>query len=187
MRDYVRLTGILLIICLIAAVLLGLTNSITHDKIQEQIAKANDEARAEVLPAAREFNKVEYSNPNLTTVVEVYEGKTDGNLTGYAVKVAPKGYGGLIEIIVGIDTNGVVQGIKVGNNNETPGLGKNAASPGYQNQYKGKTIDNEISVIKNGTPKENEIVAIAGSTITSKGVTNGVNEAMAAVKELLNK
>jgi Na+-translocating ferredoxin:NAD+ oxidoreductase subunit G len=193
-RDYVRLTGVLLIICAIAAVLLGLTNEVTYEKIAEQIEKANNEARQIVLPTADEFTKLEgaalatiKANPDNGIVRDVYEAKAGGSLIGYTVMVAPKGYSGAIEMIVGVDVNGTVQGVKVGTNNETPGLGKNAEKPAFSQQYINKTWDSLISVIKNGTPKENEIVAIAGSTITSKGVTAGVNKSMEVAKELSGK
>lgn len=194
MRDYIRLSGVLLIICAIAAVLLGYTNEITYEKIAEQIEKANNEARQIVLPTADEFTKLDeaafasiQANPDFSIVREVYVAKTGGNVAGYTVMVAPKGYAGAVELIVGVDTNGVVQGVKVGTNNETPGLGKNAEKPAFSDQYKNKTWENIIKVIKNGTPKENEIVAIAGSTITSKAVTEGVNKAMTVAKELSSK
>jgi electron transport complex protein RnfG len=193
-RDYIRLSGVLLIICAIAAVLLGLTNEITFEKIADQIEKSNNEARQLVLPTADEFIKLDeaalatiQANPDYSIVREIYEAKTGGSLTGYTVMVAPKGYGGAIQMIVGVDANGTVQGVKVGTNNETPGLGKNAEKPAFGEQYKNKNWDNQISVIKSGTPKENEISAIAGSTITSKGVTEGVNKAMVVAKELSSK
>jgi electron transport complex protein RnfG len=193
-RDYIRLSGVLLIVCAIAAVLLGFTNEVTYGKIAEQIEKANNEARQLVLPTADEFTKLDeagltaiQANPDYSIVREVYEAKAGGSLTGYTVMVAPKGYGGAIEMIVGVDVNGTVQGVKIGTNNETPGLGKNAEKPAFSDQFKNKTWDSLISVIKSGTPKENEIAAIAGSTITSKGVTEGVNKAMAVAKELLSK
>ena len=194
MRDYIRLSGVLLIICAIAAVLLGLTNEITFEKIADQIEKANNEARQIVLPAADEFIKLDAAalatileNPDNSIVRDIYEAKTGGSLTGYTVMVAPKGYGGTIQMIVGVDVNGAVQGVKIGTNNETPGLGKNAEKPTFSEQFKNKTWDSQINVIKSGTPKENEISAIAGSTITSRGVTEGVNKAMAVAKELSNK
>lgn len=194
MRDYIRLSGVLLIICAIAAALLGFTNEITQGKIAEQAEKTNNEARQLVLPTADEFIRLDeakmakiQANADYSIVREIYEAKTGGSLAGYTVMVAPKGYGGAIELIVGIDINGTVQGVKVGTNNETPGLGKNAEKPAFSEQYKNKTWDSPIGVIKNRTPKDNEIVAIAGSTITSRGVTEGVNKAMAVVKELSAK
>lgn len=194
MRDYIRLAGVLLIVCAIAAVILGYTNEITYQKIADQIEKANTEARQLVLSSADEFTKLDeaamasiVSNPDYSIIREIYQAKAGGNLVGYTVAVAPKGYAGKIEMIVGVDVNGVVQGVKIGTNSETPGLGKNAEKPAFYEQYNSKTWDNQINVIKSGTPKENEIVAIAGSTITSKGVTEGVNKAMVVAKELSGK
>jgi Na+-translocating ferredoxin:NAD+ oxidoreductase subunit G len=193
-RDYIKLTGVLLVICAVAAALLGYVNDITYLKIADQIEKANTEARQQVLITADEFIKLDdaamaniTSNPEYSIIKEIYQANAGGNLAGYTVSVAPKGYSGKIEIIVGVDVDGIVQGVKVGLNNETPGLGKNAEKPAFREQYNGKTWDSPINVIKNGTPKEHEIVAIAGSTITSKGVTEGVNKAMAVAKELSGK
>ena len=80
----------------------------------------------------------------------------------------PKGYGGEMEVMVGVDMEGKVTRINVGNNNETPGLGQNATKPEFQAQFTSKNWNEGVSVIKSGTPKDNEIVAIAGATITSK-------------------
>lgn len=191
MRDYVRLTGVLVIVCVIAAAVLGVTNYITVDKIAEQAVIANDEARRNVLAQAKEFEMVEgdriselLSKADYDSVREVYEAKADGNIIGYAIKTAPKGYGGEVEVMVGVDSEGKVSGIKVGKNSETPGLGQNSAKPEFQEQFKMKNWNDGIKVIKNGTPKDNEIVAIAGATITSSAVTKGVNQALNLAEEL---
>ena len=191
MRDYVRLTGVLLIVCIIAAGILSVTNAITSEKIVEQAIRANDEARREVLSDATDFIKIEgdkineiLAKPDYDVIDEVFEGKSEGQNVGYTIKASPKGYGGVVEIIIGINKAGKVSGIKVGNNTETPGLGKNAATPKFQEQFKDKDWDKGISVIKNGTPKDNEILSIAGATITSNAVTKGVNEALNLAKEL---
>jgi electron transport complex protein RnfG len=162
-RDYIRLSGMLLLICAVAAALLGFTNGITYERIAEQIEIANNAARQEVLSTANEFVALEgaalatiQANPEFSMVKEVYQAKTDGNVVGYTVMVAPKGYSGAIQVIVGVDTKGVVHGVKVGNNTETPGLGKNAEKPAFSDQYKNKSWDHSIDVIKNGTPKDNE-------------------------------
>lgn len=194
MRDYARLAGVLLIVCAIAAALLGYTNEITYDRIQEQLVKASDEARKAVLPDADAFEKLDDStfstikdNAKYNFVTEIYTAKTGENITGYAVKVAPKGYGGAVEVVVGVSTDGTLQGIKVGSNNETPGLGKNAATPKFQEQFNGKAWGNPINVIKSGTPKDNEIAALSGATITSRAVASGVNQALEAAKVLSGK
>lgn len=191
MRDYVRLTGILLAVCVVAAAVLGVTNYITADKIAEQAALANDQARRSVLSQAQEFTLLDgqevselLSKAEYDSIREVYVAKADGDIIGYAIKTSPKGYGGEIEVMVGIDTEGTVTGIKVGNNSETPGLGQNATKPEFQAQFIGKNWNNGVNVIKSGTPKDNEIVAIAGATITSNAVSKGVNQALNLAKEL---
>lgn len=191
MRDYIRLTGVLLIVCVIAAGILGVTNAVTSDKIAEQAVLANDNARREVLGEATEFNKIEgdkideiLAKPDYDVIDEAFEAKAGGQIVGYTIKTIPKGYGGTVEIIIGINKEGKLSGIKVGNNTETPGLGKNAATPKFQNQFKDKDWDKNVQVIKNGTPKDNEILSIAGATITSNAVTKGVNQALKLAKEL---
>ena len=80
--------------------------------------------------------------------------------------------------MVGIDaTTNQVSGINVVSNSETPGLGAKATDPSFSDQYKGKPTE-ALSVIKNGTPGDTEIIAISGATITSSAVTDGVNAAI---------
>lgn len=194
MRDYVRLTGVLLVVCIIAAGVLGIANAVTSEKIIEQMIKESDAARREVLAEATEFSKINESDisdilekPDYDIVNEVFEGKTQGKVIGYTVKTTPKGYGGSVEIIIGIDVEGKVKGVKVGENSETPGLGKNAATPKFQGQFIEKDWEKGVALIKHGTPKNNEILSIAGATITSTAVTKGVNTALDLVKELSGK
>lgn len=194
MRDYIRLAGILLIVCAVAAASLGYTNAVTYDRIQEQQVIAGNEARKAVLPDAEAFERLDdstlstiRSNAKYSFVTEVYIAKAGENIVGYAVKAVPKGYGGNIDVVVGVTADGSVQGIRVGNNSETPGLGKNAETPKFQDQFIRKTWDSAINVIKSGTPKDNQIAAISGATITSGAVTAGVNQALEVAKELSGK
>lgn len=168
----------------IAAGLLAGTNQMTAPTIERRNIAASNKARMEVLPSAKEFKKVDeakYKSAGAETVAEVYQGD-DG---GYTVKAAPGGYGGPIELTIGISKDGKVTGVAVGNNTETPGLGAKAADPEFNGQYKDKAAK-EMKVIKSGTPKDNEIKAISGATITSKAVTSGVNDAI-KVFDVLNK
>jgi electron transport complex protein RnfG len=75
-----------------------------------------------------------------------------------------------------LDANGLVTGVVIGPNEETPGFGKKAEKPNYRNQYLWKT--GPFTVVRKGTAKDNEIDSIAGSTITSVGVTDAVNAAL---------
>ena len=89
--------------------------------------------------------------------------------------------------MAGIAIDGKIRGVKVGNNTETPGLGKNAETSKFREQFSGKAWDRTITVINSGTPKDDEIAAVSGATVTSKAVTEGVNQALKAARELSGK
>lgn len=179
MNDALKLGLKLLAITAVAALALGLTNMATKDPILNQRAQAELENMMDVLPGAQEFENIDIKKDSISnekaTIQEINEGKdSNANLMGYAFKLTTKGFGGEVEVIVGIDKNGIVQGIRIGNHGETPGLGAKAIEPAFQDQFKGKSSDSAIDVIK-ASPKDNEIQAITGATITSKAVTSAVN------------
>ena len=181
-KDMIKLGLNLLIISAVAALLLALTNSVTAGTIAERSEQANAEARKLVLESAETFEEVKDAKLDNSTgveVAEIFEAKdASGNTVGYTLKVLPSGYGGAIELMVGIDSaNGQVSGINVVSNSETAGLGAKATDPEFSDQYKGKPLE-ALSVLKNGTPGDTEIKAISGATITSTAVTNGVDAAI---------
>ena len=181
-KDMFKLGLNLLIISAIAALLLAFTNSVTASTIAQRNEQANAEARKLVLESAQDFEEVKdvkTDNSKGVEVSEIYEAKdASGNTVGYTLKVLPSGYGGTIELMVGIDSaKGQVSGINVVSNSETAGLGAKATNPEFSDQYKGKPLE-ELSVLKNGTPGDTEIKAISGATITSTAVTNGVDAAI---------
>ena len=181
-KDMFKLGLNLLIISAVAALLLALTNGVTASTIAQRNEQANAEARKLVLESAQDFEEVKdvkTDNSKGVEVSEIYEAKdASGNTVGYTLKVLPSGYGGTIELMVGIDSaKGQVSGINVVSNSETAGLGAKSTDPEFSDQYKGKPLE-ELSVLKNGTPGDTEIKAISGATITSTAVTNGVDAAI---------
>ncbi|QGU95805.1 RnfABCDGE type electron transport complex subunit G [Clostridium bovifaecis] len=168
----------LLIITAIAGLVLGFAHKITLEPIAKQQKMENDAAMKEVLPIAESFNLKEITLPDGSIVKEVNEGKKGSDVTGYAIKVAPKGYAGLIDMMVGISNEGKVEGIKILTHSETPGLGANAPNPEFSGQYKGKPIAQPLQVVKTAPSGDNQIQAITGATITSNAVTKGVNDAI---------
>jgi electron transport complex protein RnfG len=186
MKEISKLGLILLLICAVAAALLSLAYDFTIDKIVAQREMTSQLSRQEVLPDAESFeiieadllDKVKLENE---LVVEIYEGLSGGTLVGYTVKTVPSGFGGSVEVITGISSDGEVTGMRVGNHQETPGLGANATLPDFYEQYVGKSTKTEIMVVKAGA-SGNEIQAISGATITSKAVTKGANIAVKAYK-----
>lgn len=161
---------VLFIICTVAATLLGYVFDITREPVRVQEEKTRNIAMQEVLPLATEFTDINMSNDDIKSV---YEGTDGGEVVGYAITTAPKGYGGEVVMLTGVDLDGTVTGVSILSMQETPGLGANASNPEFRNQYIGKSSD--ISVTKSSPAKDNEIEAMTSATITSKAVTAGVN------------
>lgn len=178
MRENLKLGFILLIFTAIAGLFLGGAYVITKEPIAAQALLEKNQAMKEILPIADKFELSDVVIPDGTIIKEVDKGIKGNEVVGYAIKVTPKGFGGLINMMVGISVDGKIGGIKILSHSETPGLGANSTNINFYGQYKDKGIDSQLEVVKTGASKENEIQAITGATITSRAVTNGVNEAI---------
>lgn len=174
--EIFKVAIILFVITAVAAAILAIVNDVTAPVIAENNRIAQETAMKAVLPEASEFVKEEISLEEGSIVSEVYSSDR-----GYAVKVAPNGYGGAISMIVGVDNDLKVTGVEIISQSETAGLGAKCTNDEFKAQFAGKTEN--IGVSKNGA-KDNEIDAISSATITSKAVTKGVNEAISVVKEV---
>jgi len=179
MKDIIVLGLKLLLICLISAALLGVTNELTKDKIAEVQAAASEQARKDVAPDAERFEAVDAEKMAEIVAVtdkvqEAFVAYKGDEVIGFVLKTAPSGYGGPVVVITGIDASGVITGVRVGTHTETPGLGANATLPSFYEQYDGKSVVTGVGVSKTGS-SDTEIQAISGATITSAAVTNGVN------------
>ena len=171
-RYILRLTLTLLIITVVVAGLLGLVNFLTEDRIAENTARKAEEAMQEVLPADS-YEPVEITMDGVSAAFRAED--------GYVVRITTNGFGGAIDMMVGVDNDGAVTGISVISHSETPSLGANCVRPEWQAQFEGATGD--LAVSKDG----GTIDALTGATVTSRGVTAGVNLALEYVKEVAQK
>lgn len=178
MKESLKLGVILFLITGICVGLLGVVNQITLPIIEANRLKTEQESMKKLLSEADDFIQVERVSDPL--VNKVFVAKSTASTVGYVVNVEPKGYGGAISLLIGIDSNHVIKGIKILSHSETPGFGANADKPAFIGQYVGKK--GELSVTKT-TPKENEIQAITGATITSAAITEGANVALSYIKD----
>jgi Na+-translocating ferredoxin:NAD+ oxidoreductase subunit G len=188
MKEIIKLGSILLVICLVAAAALGMTNEATIGKILEQREMANQLARQAVLPEAAEFEaldevKLAGIQGNEPLVKEVYAGLKDGAVIGYVIKTGPNGFSGAVEVTTGISADGLLSGVRIGNHAETPGLGANATLPLFYEQFNGMAATQDIGVSKTAK-SDTEILAITGATITSRAVAEGVNTSIRVAQTL---
>ncbi|MCX7708418.1 MAG: RnfABCDGE type electron transport complex subunit G [Clostridia bacterium] len=193
MRDIVKPALILFMICVVVSVSLAFTYSTTKNQINAREIQAAEAARKEALSAADSFEKIDgikgiaSGKPELETVKEVYKGLKGTELQGYVFTVEPKGYGGPIHITVGIDTKGKLCGIKIGQNNETPGLGTKAAEPAFMSQLTGIVPKEPLKVVKGKKSKPEEVEAVSGATITSKAVVGAAQAAVDIALKIAEK
>ncbi|MGL4738650.1 MAG: RnfABCDGE type electron transport complex subunit G [Cellulosilyticaceae bacterium] len=171
MKEMLKLGAILFGITAICAGLLGFINSMTAPTIAAQKEQAKQQAMKEVLGIAEEFIVCEEDSE---AVEELYIGVKNKEYVGAVAKMRPNGYGGGIEMMVGIGAGGQVTAIEILTHTETPGLGANADRPMFTDQFAGKF--SPLAVVK-GRSEDEDIMAITGATITSEAVTLGVNQA----------
>lgn len=187
MRNKMKPTISLVVICFVIAFCLAYVNSLTQDKIVERITLKAEEQRKQVLPEADSFKKIEnWQGKDASGYIrEVYAAYAGQKLIGYVLSAAPKGYGGEIQVTVGIASNQTISGVRIGDNKETPGLGSKASEGSFINQYLNKSVKNVFKVVKIKPSADNEIQAISGATITSKAVTAAVQSSAELVKILI--
>lgn len=187
MGKIIKDTAVLLVITLVAGFLLGLVYDITLEPIAHQEELANAKACQEVFSDATDFADVQTDldtlNQNLkengldyVTVDAVMEASDDsGQMLGYVLTVTDsEGYGGDIQLSMGVRMDGTLNGISILSISETAGLGMNANTDAFKGQFADKNVE-QFTYTKNGASADNEIDAISGATITTNAVTNGVN------------
>lgn len=164
--EIIKPAAVLTAICIVVTFLLAVTNSFTAGKIAENSEEKAAESRLTVLEA--------YSYVQLDDEGFVFEAiQENGEALGVVVVTEASGYGGTIEVMTGIKLDGEISGVNILSMNETPGMGAKAKESSFLNQYISQSESN-MSVNKDG----GEIDAISGATITSRAVTQAVNDAI---------
>ncbi len=158
---------VLTAICVVISGALALTYDTTKPIIELAAQKEADAARAEVLSSADSFEKVEVSG--IDGVVEAYKAS---NGAGYVITTFAKGYGGPLNVMTGIKSDGTIDKVKLMDNNETPGLGSRTGDAEYTGQYNNKTAELD------------GVTAISGATISSTAFKKSVTIAFQVFGQL---
>jgi len=167
-----KLTGTLLGICAVVALLLGIVNSLTEPVIRKMQEEKTAAAMAQVL-AADDYRAKTVSHENVSAM---YEAVSGGEVVGHVVEVTTNGFGGAINMVVGVDMEGKVTGVSVIKDTETANLGtKVTRTQSVLDRFIG--LGGTITV----NSGENRFDGVTGATVSSKAVAEGVNTALAAV------
>jgi electron transport complex protein RnfG len=188
MKDISKLALVLTIIAAGAGLILSVVEGVTRAPIAEQRRLETLKALKAVLPAID--NAPDADTVSLVTGQDkkgrdvsrtFYRGRQGDVLSGVAFKVtATEGYGGNIEIMVGIDPDGVVSGIEILTHSETPGLGSKISEGWFKDQFRGKGLENaDWRVKKDG----GQFDQITGATISPRAVVKAVKEGLEFYRE----
>ena len=173
----------------------------------EDVKKANEEAKDMIEEIDREncraaiAEALQITDPSIKEVesteeqektAEKFDAKLlqiykvlDGSEQRYALKVSSSGSQGTIVMMVGFDKDGRISGVSVVSHSETSGIRtkvvgneSTVSGAGALDQYRGKSAEDYPLEIGKG------IDAVSGATVTGKGITKGVNAAIAVFQLL---
>ncbi|UJF18710.1 electron transport complex subunit RsxG [Vibrio sp. SS-MA-C1-2] len=176
---------ILAIFALLATALVAVTNAVTKDTIAKQQELQLLRTLNQIIPSTSYDNDL-YASCTLVTAPEalgttnampVYLATKEGKPVGAAIEtIAPDGYSGAIHSIIAVDYNGVVTGVRVLEQHETPGLGDKISIrvTNWVDDFLGKSVtpENESrwAVRKDG----GDFDQFTGATITPRAVVKSV-------------
>jgi len=155
----------LTLIVFISVVALTLTDAITKDKIE--LAKEDEIARM-LITLFPKMDGFTYDEQN-----DLYIPLAEQQPLGRAFMAEQSGYSGVISILVGLEPDTTLRGIRIIFQQETPGLGAKIVESFFLQQFPGLAVD-DIELTKKG----GKVDAITGATTSSSAVVEGVRKAI---------
>ena len=180
----------LTLVVLLSVVALTLVDGVTAERIAANKREAIKQMLAALFPAMADFAYDEetglyslYDERAVTIDEETGESSVDQSFpaVGYAFMTDGKGYGGKIGILVGLETNRALRGIRVIAHQETPGLGAKITDTGFLDQFAG-LVPAQLALARDG----GAVDAITGATISSRAVAEGVSAGLVDMSAILD-
>ena len=132
-RSITRNSLLLAAFAVCTTLLISSTHLLTRDRIALEQRKAEEKALLEIVPRDQHDNSMlddvvavgpQSSGLGLAGDKQVYLARRSGKVvTAIIPVVAPDGYSGDIMLIVGVNADGSIAGVRALNHKETPGLG----------------------------------------------------------------
>lgn len=184
-----RLIIVLTLFCSVAAVALAKVYDITKGPIAEQERLKTIAALKAVMPPFNndidkdaEEKVVGKDKKGRDIKIKFYYGRMNDTHVGTAFQViAPDGYAGDINILMGVTPEGKASGIEIISHKETPGLGNKIMKEEWRNQFKGRSLEDgpRLAVKKDG----GEIDQFSGATISPRAVVAAVRRGLDMYKK----
>jgi electron transport complex protein RnfG len=173
MKEYGRLILVLSIVAFACGAILAVTYEMTREPIRSASEARLFQALRRVVP--------EVSGTPQPVDVASDDGASvrffcfpESGAVAFSVRT-DQGYGGGIELLVGLDRDGRITGLDVLTHNETPGLGSQILNPSFRNPFVGRSLEgSDWRLTKEGGSVE----GISGATISSRAVCDALRRAM---------
>jgi electron transport complex protein RnfG len=170
----------LLVICSVCSALLAGVYAVTKAPIEAAAAAKTNNAISQVVP--------EFEGEPVYGTVEVdgksygyYTVSKGGEVVAYAILTSSTGFGGPLELMVGVTVKDIIYNTSVLAQSETRGLGAKCVEPKFASQFVNfNPYEKKLQVKKDG----GDIDAITASTITSRAYAAALNNAMAAFHKI---
>lgn len=167
-----------------AAGLLAGGNLLTADAIRRRAAEDLQASLAQVLPSSIHDNDLLADVASVPRpeggAVTVYRAMRQGRVTGLAYETSGAGYAGEIRVILGVDRDGRLLGVRVVKHAETPGLGDKIepAKSGWIERFRGLSLGDpppeRWKVRKDG----GDFDQFSGATITPRAVVGAIRDGL---------
>lgn len=182
MKELFKLTVVLTIICSLAATALALVYTITKDPIAYQQRLKKLRAIKAVQPdydnePDQDFIdlKTDESAEGDGGLTRFYITKKGQTPTGVVFMASAVGYGGLIDLMVGVNPEGTITGVQVLRHTETPGLGAKITEDTFIQQFTERNLQNTNWALKK---EGGDIDQISGATISPQAVVKALNQGL---------
>lgn len=165
-NEIAKLIAVLAAITSATALVLSVVNGITAPIIFEKEQAATFAAMRAFITDAEDFEQGDVDTDANPLIIDMFTAKTSGNTVGYAIKVAPSGYGGAIEMIVAFDASGAIIGSDVITHSETSNIGTKVLEASFTSQFVGQS----------SVPVSAD--TISGATVSSSAYILGIETAV---------
>jgi Na+-translocating ferredoxin:NAD+ oxidoreductase subunit G len=180
---------------LVTTAVLAITADFTKDRITKAEREAQQKALFEVVPRNTHDNDMladtlkvpqdAWQNLGLKNGGDIHLArKANETIAVIIPAVAPDGYSGDISMIVGVNNDGSIVGVRVVNHHETPGLGDliELKKSSWILNFNGKSIQVPISAQWKVKKDGGDFDQFAGATITPRAVVQQIHRVLTFVE-----
>lgn len=116
---------------------------------------------SKVLPGAQRFEQMG----------DLYVGYAGDQLIGYAAQAAATGYGGPVDVLVGVNAAGEITGVQIVDHKETPGFFRLLPSSGYLRQFLGLDFSRPLRIGE-------DLDGVSGASLSAEAVASAIRQSV---------